>query len=334
MITIFQSVNPLRFTAESEFNPLSDPFHSCFNPGIIFFVSDGKLTLFYCHQQIETPPVSSASSGMATHPIRISIVGGHYLVFDCDDVSRLRREHNICGTLTGTAPQHPNQNLFFSLPVEIGASEASALIASGTAIVVNDPAAHFEQLRSLESDTENWLQYVQLLKTQTKAVRDSISSAQYKKNNCRLDAEADVKTSTSSAGESEAKTTSNRKNAVAAITLSSSQLAGLDAPSVHMTPAYSFVHDLHTKGYYTTPGLRFGAQLSVYPGDPLRFHAHFLANQYEWGEQVPLLDIIGTGRLATSVKKGFLFGACQTDEVYCRATRPVYRTFCVEWAGM
>jgi tRNA-splicing endonuclease subunit Sen34 len=82
-----------------------------------------------------------------------------------------------------------------------------------------------------------------------------------------------------------------------------------------------------------TPGLRFGAKYSVYPGDPLRFHAHFMANQYGWDEEIPILDIVAGGRLATAVKKAYLIGGQQpqTDE---SVDDRRMRTFSIEWAAM
>uniref|UniRef100_A0A8H7N6T3 tRNA-intron lyase n=1 Tax=Bionectria ochroleuca TaxID=29856 RepID=A0A8H7N6T3_BIOOC len=58
------------------------------------------------------------------------------------------------------------------------------------------------------------------------------------------------------------------------------------------TPEGPLARYLQDGGYHTTPGLRFGSEYSVYPGDPLRFHAHFMANQYDWDEEIPILDII------------------------------------------
>jgi tRNA-splicing endonuclease subunit Sen34 len=84
---------------------------------------------------------------------------------------------------------------------------------------------------------------------------------------------------------------------------------------------------LQAGGYHMTPGLRFGSRYSVYPGDPLRFHAHFMANQYAWDEPIPVMEIVQGGRLATAVKKAFLVGGedPSTKEV---------RTFSIEWASM
>jgi tRNA-splicing endonuclease subunit Sen34 len=80
------------------------------------------------------------------------------------------------------------------------------------------------------------------------------------------------------------------------------------------------------------PGLRFGCNFNVYPGDPLRFHSHFLATAYKFDEEIPLLDLIGGGRLGTAVKKGFLIGGKDTDEEL--KSEGSMRTFCIEWGGM
>lgn len=81
-----------------------------------------------------------------------------------------------------------------------------------------------------------------------------------------------------------------------------------------------------------TPGLRFGARYSVYPGDPLRFHAHFMANQYDWNEEIPILDVVSGGRLATAVKKAFLMGGHQAPSE--TMLQPPLRTISIEWAAM
>lgn len=89
-------------------------------------------------------------------------------------------------------------------------------------------------------------------------------------------------------------------------------------------------------GYYTTPGLRFGGALSVYPGDPFRYHAHFVATSYGWDEPIKLLDVVSTGRLATGVKKGLLIGGAKPAEtkVDGDGDGTVVRTFTLEWAAI
>jgi len=104
-----------------------------------------------------------------------------------------------------------------------------------------------------------------------------------------------------------------------------------DVPS-----SYPLFRHLHEKSYFLAPGLRFGCQYTAYPGDPLRYHSHFLCKGLGWDDEFDLLELIGGGRLGTGVKKGFLLGgedpkmkAASTQE-----SRDGVRTFCIEWAGM
>ena len=100
-----------------------------------------------------------------------------------------------------------------------------------------------------------------------------------------------------------------------------------------MPNSYPLFAHLHTNGYFLTPGLRFGCQYCAYPGDPLRFHSHFLATAYGWDDEIDLLDIVGGGRLGTGVKKGYLVGGIQPEDESAEAERKV-RAFCLEWAVM
>jgi len=282
--------------------------------------------------------------------LRISQIGGHYLVFDAECLIVLRRVHGICGTLTGTAPQHPNQNLFFSLPLEMGADEVSALVGAGKAYVCDEAAAHVNLLSAVDRDPAARSRFVDVARQRKAVAQKFLSEARQKKPSQQRDHDGITVSPPAAVGNDEdvsaspstlaaPKELGQAKSVVSVTSASSQDLFGIvdDVPSA---PAKSFVHHLHSLGYFTTPGLRFGAQYSVYPGDPLRFHAHFLANRYDWDEQVPLLDLVGTGRLATGVKKGFLFGACEREHV--EETTVVgagdsssgYRMFCIEWAGM
>jgi tRNA-splicing endonuclease subunit Sen34 len=77
----------------------------------------------------------------------------------------------------------------------------------------------------------------------------------------------------------------------------------IDVPNGY--PLYAHLHD---NGYFMMPGLRFGCDYNVYPGDPLRFHSHFQATHFGWTEPVNLLDLVTGGRLGTNVKKAYLVG--------------------------
>ena len=103
--------------------------------------------------------------------------------------------------------------------------------------------------------------------------------------------------------------------------------------------SYPLFKHLHEQGYFLAPGLRFGCRYTAYPGDPLRFHSHFLCSGMDWDQEFDLLDLVGGGRLGTGVKKGFLIGGREEVDEELRKDRQDepgggVRTFCIEWGGM
>lgn len=64
--------------------------------------------------------------------------------------------------------------------------------------------------------------------------------------------------------------------------------------------------DLWDKGYYMTSGEKFGGDFLVYPGDPIRFHSHYIAVCVDFNEDLSPYYIVSKGRLGTNVKKTIL----------------------------
>ncbi|KAM5354350.1 hypothetical protein ACJ41O_000999 [Fusarium nematophilum] len=278
-------------------------------------------------------------------PVRVSKIAGRYLIFDSEAAAFLRRNENINGTLAGTAPQQPTQNIFLGLPIELRPEEAESLVRKRVAYLVDDVAAHQAVLRNPSPEARRL--YLESLKT-----RKQTAQQVYAEQNARRAAKAAGKHGKSRprtapsnphddalfSSESPEPTPRQPDAAVKSLSVTPTSSGPLISPEAEWTyqaekptegPLCGY---LLTSGYYMTPGLRFGAQYSVYPGDPLRFHAHFMANQYEWDEEIPVLDIVAGGRLATAVKKAFLIGSRQpgTDE----SPDGKMRTFSIEWAAM
>jgi len=92
---------------------------------------------------------------------------------------------------------------------------------------------------------------------------------------------------------------------------------------------------LQSLGFFLSPGLRFGCQFLAYPGDPLRFHSHYLVRSLECDEELPILDLVGGGRLGTGVKKAWMVaGSINTKAVESPSVvLDDIRCFCLEWAG-
>ncbi|KAI0274413.1 hypothetical protein BGY98DRAFT_73279 [Russula aff. rugulosa BPL654] len=85
--------------------------------------------------------------------------------------------------------------------------------------------------------------------------------------------------------------------------------------------------DLWEKGYYMGGGSKFGGDWLVYPGDPLRYHSHFVAT-VQTSPSAPLrpMEVVAHGRLGTATKKAHLL--CGWDPESREVTY-----FSIEWAG-
>jgi len=307
-------------------------------------------------------------------PIPISCTSGHYLIFDIKAVSYLRRKHKMCGYNIGTLPQNPSQNLFLGLPIIIMPEEAQMLLENGIGYIIDDPRAHDEIVNSRDSSrSHEYLEKahrqakeVERMRTEQKdeATRRALSKQSSKRQNKSSSID---ETSPLLYFDDQALTTPGKKapSCLEAddtpFKLASDNLAR--SRTYHVTPTTSrlltsstltksnfkvkqitnlpstyrlFAH-LHHRGYYMTPGLRFGCQYAAYPDDPLRFHSHFLCVGCDWDEEIDLMEIVAGGRLGTGVKKGLLLGGAEPDRDVKgdeeEEERKV-RTFSVEWAVM
>ena len=291
-------------------------------------------------------------------------MAGRYLVFDIDDVAYIRRHHGICAVLTGTMPQNPTQNLFLSLPVELHAEEAKLLVDKRVGYIADELAQHLSQLGTMdEAIRKGYVQHLkqqrrnaQLVFEEAKAEAKAKVQAKHQGKRKAKPAAAISSAAVTETGEESLSlfddtpppTTTTPTPAVSkdqdttttlpSVTLTTSTSLLPPSPttaSLDTAPAkYPMYRYLNARGYYTTPGLRFGGDYSVYPGDPFRYHAHYLANSYGWDEEVAMLDLVTSGRLGTAVKKGFLFGAEKPGGGGEREGEGEVRVFCIEWAGM
>jgi tRNA-splicing endonuclease subunit Sen34 len=318
-------------------------------------------------------------------PIRISKVTDRYLVFDINDVMYLRRNHNICSPFVGTMPQAQQQNVFLSLPIELMAEEAKVLVEKQVAYVVDDSVFHPSRLASVDQPSRN--AYLQTIRrdgiaadtaarelSEFKRVQAHIKSkgkkgkAQSKKGSSSDKSESDGPPPASQAAEelslfADDTPAPNLKRVPDTPKLKEWPITPTTSGALLTPPpeentssliaaprGYPLYAHLQDKGYYMMPGLRFGCDYNVYPGDPLRFHSHFQATHYAWDEKINLLDLVSGGRLGTNVKKSYLIGGevpleldgkvqdCSPDKESDVETPgrvvPQVRAFSIEWAAM
>lgn len=298
----------------------------------------------------------SESPDLVPSPIAISVVAGRFLLFDVDVVTYLRRAHHICGVLTGTIPQVPQQNVFLGLPLELMPEEARLLVKKKVAYIVDDNIWHKEMFSNFEGSDRR--RYLDSLRSEGLAARKFSESEKRKASEKALAKVAARKTLESSDNTvpdikrdiepADSLFHVERPASPASVQASPSDIPWAVTPATTYPPlplpqnpilqsdvpvpsSYSLFAYLHSKDYFLMPGLRFGCDYNVYPGDPLRFHSHFAAVSYGWDEEISMLDLIGGGRLGTRVKKGFLIGGEKGD---AEEEGDNVRTFCIEWGGM
>ncbi|XP_054650949.1 tRNA-splicing endonuclease subunit Sen34 [Dunckerocampus dactyliophorus] len=89
---------------------------------------------------------------------------------------------------------------------------------------------------------------------------------------------------------------------------------------------YQVFRDLRGRGFYLTSAGKFGGDFLVYPGDPLRFHAHFIAVCVSADESMALLDVLAVARLGSNVKKTVLLCSPQSSGGVTYSS--------LQWSGM
>lgn len=282
--------------------------------------------------------------------IAIHAVGGKGLIFDIEDLKILREKYHICGTLTGIVPQVPQQNVFMGLPLELMPEDVVYLLERGICYLVDDFHLHNDILSCFtEEDRQKILQchrdreqkQIETYKEDTWKKRQK--ALEQKGMTKDLKSKEDFFKSLSGsvlAGVSyETPTTSNDLASYKVFESRYREQTGLgqyhliDQPTI---ASYNIYKYMYSKGYFLSPGLRFGGQFLAYPGDPLRFHSHFIAIGYEWDEEFKILDIVGGGRLGTAVKKCWVVGAAQPRDVIVGTKgqdEEEFKAYSVEWAG-
>ncbi|KAL9596751.1 MAG: hypothetical protein Q9219_005576 [cf. Caloplaca sp. 3 TL-2023] len=306
---------------------------------------------------------------------QISATVHRYVLYDINTITWLRRAHNILGVLIGSLPQSPQQNVFLGLPLELQPEEVTLLVEKRLAFVVNDLVGH--EL-ALELGGRRLRQYKATRRREGLAAAEAVEKQRHERTQEALQRlNADQTTSRDDGIRDDNSRDDNRDDQAESL-FNGSRPRDLRPSSTNLIPysstpttsypplqppssqdavqlpdikgsAYALFKHLHSLGYFMSPGLRFGCQFLVYPGDPLRFHSHFLAVSAEWDEDVDLLDIIGGGRLGTGVKKGWLIGGIEKNDGSKDAkshslgsesqasnaiAEPKVRTFCIEWGGM
>ncbi|KAK1785307.1 hypothetical protein P4O66_018704 [Electrophorus voltai] len=281
--------------------------------------------------------------------IQISICGSTPLLWRSVDIKQSRDEVGVIGTLIGSLARQPRQNNRLGRPLEILKEEARLLLETGEATDVRHP----DKSKKVSESGESHLNAVQFYQARLDRSYEEQCSLALEEKKAVLHRVMDEKQNSNEGPEravrerlcSLEKSFSFPRSAMAV------QLCTARAGFSHCPEELAFLaadwpeprdkrsearfrvyKDLRRKGFYLTAAGKFGGDYLVYPGDPLRFHAHFIALCMPMDESSPLSDILTIARLGSNVKKTVLLCSPRDPSDSQVEGDVVYSS--LQWSGM
>ncbi|XP_067325970.1 tRNA-splicing endonuclease subunit Sen34 isoform X2 [Anolis sagrei] len=258
--------------------------------------------------------------------IRIHILEGKALVWNYADAWRIREEHRIVGTLFGALARKPRQNVRLGLPLQLLPEEARLLLENGLAILCKNPASPAlgedtsQEVAAYQKELEeNYQEQFRLAAEQRKALLDTLAERiaqgrakkrQREEPSSKLAEPSFVLPRDSMMVQLPTERINPGQEEVVDWHVPSKDWPYTGQPDHEAH--YRIFRNLWERGFYVTSGSKFGGNFLVYPGDPMRFHAHYIALCVPRDTPLSLCDIISAGRLGTNVKKTVLL--CSADE--------------------
>ncbi|KAL7870436.1 hypothetical protein SRHO_G00079330 [Serrasalmus rhombeus] len=283
--------------------------------------------------------------------ISISFCGGAPFLWRAGDIKRAREEDGVVGALVGCLARQPRQNVQLGRPLEVLQEEACLLLERRRAA-----AAAAVQHKDNQKNEESRLKAVQVYQARLErsyeeqchlALEDKKAVLQRVMNEEQND-------HSGNGGTEQAvreRLSSLEKNFCFPRSAMAVQLCTARAGFGHCPEEFSFLatdwpmprdersetrfrvyRDLRRKGFYLTSAGKFGGDYLVYPGDPLRFHSHFIALCLSMDEQSPLCDILTIARLGSNVKKTVLL--CSPRDLSDGEVEGEVVYSSLQWSGM
>lgn len=270
--------------------------------------------------------------------ILLQAVHDTVLVFDLDHVRQLRHL-GIVGVLVGTLPRAPQQNVFLGLPLQLTIYEAWWLVAKGHAALVDSVKYNNYVGSGLTLEAVNVRCRVQILLTSQLlyAVTPDYHRLAEEQQQPGGDESGDPSETEMAGCETGTAKILDSSHALAQCQLSLLEFVGRQSlPDEFEAKLAAFAY-LRNLDYYMMPGLRFGGVFVAYPGDPLQYHSHLIVKVLGRDQEINLLELVTSGRLATAVKKAWIL----MDQHPAKAARDdgsnlnaeSVRAYSIEWAG-
>ncbi|KAJ7489865.1 hypothetical protein B0H11DRAFT_2010736 [Mycena galericulata] len=301
---------------------------------------------------------------MTSTRIHLRVAEKKAYVWDVEDIATIRSKHRLCGVFTGTLPHLSQQNLFLGVPMVLMPEEVVLLVENEFAVLVDDPRAHIQpsvaELKRWNAQ-EKEVAHRQLAQLAA-AAKDSpgMSEEAVKKRKERELKRAAAAKTTEPGSSGDADNSIFSPPADAAVpppssdpqytvvipassnafewyddsaclftTIESAKIGGIwEYPSdLHERAKCGVFRGLWEQGMFMGGGIKFGGDYLVYPGDPLRYHAHFSATVLESPTfSLTPMEIVAHGRLGTVTKKSHLL--CGWDD-----EKKEVSYLSIEWAG-
>uniref|UniRef100_UPI00398E6ED3 tRNA-splicing endonuclease subunit Sen34-like n=1 Tax=Pristiophorus japonicus TaxID=55135 RepID=UPI00398E6ED3 len=289
--------------------------------------------------------------------ILIHVSQGAALVWSAEEARQLRERHGLCGTPVGGLARQPRQNGRLGLPLRLLPEEARLAAESGSGVLVRGRAG--AEARAEEEEREHRERAQRSHQEQRRlALQEKRSSLQGLAERIRQGRANKRKRISGETGELGPEAGEDDRSAplkeleelersftfppesclvqIHTVRLGPRNLEVLDWRSAsedwphpgdpRHALRYSVFKDLRAQGYHLTSAGKFGGDFLVYPGDPMRYHAHYIAICVPYKTDLPLQDTVTAGRLGSNVKKTVLL--CSVTE----AERIVYTS--LRWSGI
>ncbi|XP_072463582.1 tRNA-splicing endonuclease subunit Sen34 isoform X2 [Notamacropus eugenii] len=270
----------------------------------------------------------------------VEVKAGQALVWGAEAAQTLRERLGVGGRLVGSLARGPRQNARLGLPLLLLPEEARLLAEIGAATLVTaprpDPGQQAQAVAAYHQEQESGFREQRALACEARRRRlqdlaQHIAAGRAQKQRGPREAEQ---------GEEGGPQPPFPETAMLVQLPTARPRVAWARPLDWHHPSPDWPHagnpahelryrvykDLWERGYFLTSGGKFGGDFLVYPGDPLRFHAHFVAQCCAPGDALPLSDLVSAGRLGTNVRKTLLLCSPQPDGSVAYTS--------LQWAGL
>ncbi|XP_068601466.1 tRNA-splicing endonuclease subunit Sen34 [Brachionichthys hirsutus] len=261
-------------------------------------------------------PIDAAPRGPDPPAVGLSLCDSTPLLWRVKDLQSLRSQ-GLVGALLGSLPRTPHQNVRLGRPLLLlpeeerllterhaAAASPAANLQGGGALALQVQQHEEEQLRSYEEQSVLALEdrKVALLRALTSGSETGAEDLPGRLE--ALDHSFHFPRSASAVQLSTARAGLSYCPEDRAFLQANWPIRGHN--NLQCDVRYQVFRDLRGRGFYLTSAGKFGGDFLVYPGDPLRFHAHFIAVCLSVDESVCTLDVLALARLGSNVKKTVL----------------------------